>query len=1210
MELTIMRKSARGVSGARFADGGRKLVLVDAGGTADLWDIEGQKVNRRLRSEVDILRYRYMTAFSPDTSRYITSTQRTAVQHFDPKVYLWDTDSGELLGRLEGHTSYIINAAYSPDGTLIATVGDDGTVRVWNGVDGKEIGILPGETNNVVSVAFSHDSKLLATASDDGTARVWQASNLNVQVTLKRQTGDFTSVAISPDNRRAATASASGIVVVWDIREGENLSLHTTAPGDSYERIELNADWLRMGTTQDTWAHPVWDKGRCGSITIISEAEYAAREVRLLAGGTRVITIGEETLPRIWNADTGEPIGTLEGLLGVINPGNINSRLRLLVDRTRILTRSPEGFKLWDAATAMPVANLGQHSDAAKWQTSDLHILIMPANAPAQLFDATTGARVEALDATGTIAVGGWFSRNSQLLAIHSASNEVQIFRTGSGEHVHTLKGHERQILEVRFSPADDTILTQTSEGKIRLWDAASGTVLHTFDADGRNSVVAFSPSGSLILTGGDRDSVDVWSVETGKRLYQVSTPTGSLDTVQVSPDDRMLLVLPTEDSNELRIVNAKTGALLKRTEANQASFAPQGTGLFVHNEHIEVWDSINLEIVNSHEMRPWEQAGPTFFTSDGGRLVVNGDWAIAKLREPKDGKIVAALPGLYVIRRSSLAPGVNRVITTNGTTAFVWHLFLSTQALTDYVKREAPRCLTADQRADFHLDPDIPDWCTKRQKWPFSLWGQLAIADALRENNAYTDAIERLTDALALAPDHRGLILELSHTYLLKAEAAFGDSNSENAAIEGARQDVTRSLELNPRNGDALTLRGLILVQLGEWATAIDDLTAGMIIVGERTEALEARAIAYQMTGRTELANADLSRKWELEGDAQMPLVTWGRDPSEHYAKALELGSQSNHELAQKLALAKRYERAHEATYRAEQFHNKGDYNSALASYGEAIDARPELASGYVSRGWVFVDAQRFSEALRDANQALEKSSNDVDALELRGYVYSETERLDEALEDWSRVIQTGARRSWALRQRSTLHRNAGRLDSALADANFAVNVDELGNENYANRARIFGALKRYDDAIQDYTIALQYSSSASYFNGRAWWRYKKGDLALALDDANSAIERAPDASSYFDTRGQIYLALGRHEEALMDLTDAIRYGGDWLGTYYARGRAHEYLGHVDEAISDYAETLKRDAANDEGERIKEDARRRLNALLEAQSAGNEEVE
>ena len=148
--------------------------------------------------------------FSPD-GEVLASGQN------DGSVLLWDVASGQVAARLDGHGRGVRSLAFTPDARVLATASADSTVRLWDVVSREALGVLRGHGGGVKSVSFSPDGQLLASGSADGAVLLWDVASREEVAGLRGVAGAVNAVSFASGGGRLAAALNDGTVRVWDV---------------------------------------------------------------------------------------------------------------------------------------------------------------------------------------------------------------------------------------------------------------------------------------------------------------------------------------------------------------------------------------------------------------------------------------------------------------------------------------------------------------------------------------------------------------------------------------------------------------------------------------------------------------------------------------------------------------------------------------------------------------------------------------------------------------------------------------------------------------------------------------------------------------------------------------------------------------------------------------------------------------------------------
>ncbi len=88
-------------------------------------------------------------------------------------VRIWDVLSGETTLIYRGHSNWVRDVAWSPNGNCIASAGYDKTAQLWDPFTGEQFVIYAEHSSEIISVIWSPDGAHVASVDAKNTVRVW-----------------------------------------------------------------------------------------------------------------------------------------------------------------------------------------------------------------------------------------------------------------------------------------------------------------------------------------------------------------------------------------------------------------------------------------------------------------------------------------------------------------------------------------------------------------------------------------------------------------------------------------------------------------------------------------------------------------------------------------------------------------------------------------------------------------------------------------------------------------------------------------------------------------------------------------------------------------------------------------------------------------------------------------------------------------------------
>lgn len=279
--------------------------------------------------------------FNRDGSLVITSSKDRR-----NLVRIWNANNGQLITELAGHTKPINWVSFDPRDRYAVSVGDDSIGIIWDLKKSEAVRTLIAHKDIIRTANFSPSGDYIITASNDGTAILWDTETGNIVSSAFTTGSPLWHACFSPDEKYVVITDNSGKVIAFDISNVTNKKTFDMQNG-VVPYATFSKDMKKLAAANWFGKVTVWDfekETELFSITHDSTKIIPINSCDFNDTGMLLLTAGVDTVPRLWDGNTGASIATL------LNEHTSSVQMATFnFDATRILTGSWDSTaKVWN----------------------------------------------------------------------------------------------------------------------------------------------------------------------------------------------------------------------------------------------------------------------------------------------------------------------------------------------------------------------------------------------------------------------------------------------------------------------------------------------------------------------------------------------------------------------------------------------------------------------------------------------------------------------------------------------------------------------------------------------------------------------------------------------------------------------------------------------------------------------------------------------
>jgi hypothetical protein len=338
---------------------------------------------------------------------------------------------------------------------------------------------------------------------------------------------------VAVEERTAAAASARATAIATP-----NLKALLLGHEGPVRRAEFSFDGKLIVSAGDDGTARVWRAEDGERVATLEGPAGPIRGVVFSTDGEGVVTGGDDWRVRVWSVSAGEVLAELSGHRARVNSVAVGPFGR------RIASASDDGTaRVWALGRddrwklSVVLTNHGARVASAVFDPGGTRVVTAGADGTARIWNVASGVELTVLRGHQGAVMRAGFSGDGRRVITAGADGTARIWDASGGPARFVLRGHRGPVNGAAFGNDGRLVVTAGSDGTARVWEAATGkqlSVLRGHSAALNRAV--FGQGARIVATGSDDGSARIWRTS-GQSIAILSGHKGAVLSIKLDPD-------------------------------------------------------------------------------------------------------------------------------------------------------------------------------------------------------------------------------------------------------------------------------------------------------------------------------------------------------------------------------------------------------------------------------------------------------------------------------------------------------------------------------------------------------------------------------------------------------------------------------------------------------------------------------------------------